>query len=450
MTESFLKDGPFIGHFMIFMAMGAGANWVLPTALAQEIPYLENTQPERLCIATYMNVANAVGLLSMLLYVYALRMNIVIPYSYSVPSLLWASSLGCFFSAAVYKIVIDNASIMLYLCCFIGGSIGCLSSVIMNPFMTSFENNFISAARSGGSFYIMLCAFIALAQNPGSSHLRFSPSVYFVIFGAILILPVFAYRYIVSNNVGGRKINISDAVANNSVTNPAWEDISEDDIFPSKKPNTAVFQIASVAEKREVMPTSSAFFGESSANALLRCFADFVVPTNLRTKYPWLRDAIPYMMTVGWINFNTWGLVTSLTPFAMSAASNGSGSIQLATAYQLGAIALVCGDVSTTFFKIPIYIGVLIFSACCINIYVASGGGRGYDTPAAAPILICIFTLQRFVESHMITSTYRSVATVFSAETREAASRAVGMIDMLSTTAGAIISLIIVTTVYSC
>jgi hypothetical protein len=39
-------------HFFLFMVMGSGANWVFPTALAQEIPYFEDNQPEGMSCPT--------------------------------------------------------------------------------------------------------------------------------------------------------------------------------------------------------------------------------------------------------------------------------------------------------------------------------------------------------------------------------------------------------------
>ena len=42
-----------ITGFIIFMIMGSAPNWVFATALAQEIPFFE--QSDGLCIATYMN-----------------------------------------------------------------------------------------------------------------------------------------------------------------------------------------------------------------------------------------------------------------------------------------------------------------------------------------------------------------------------------------------------------
>ena len=75
----------------------------------------------------------------------------------------------------------------------------------MNPFMTSFKNNYISAARSGGSGYILLCALVALAQDPGSDNMRFSVTVFMSIFGILLCLPILGYIYITRYKIGLRE-----------------------------------------------------------------------------------------------------------------------------------------------------------------------------------------------------------------------------------------------------
>ena len=37
-------------------------------------------------------------------------------------------------------------------------------------------------------------------------------------------------------------------------------------------------------------------------------------------KYPWLRPVIPYMLAMSWINFNTWGIISVIIPFAIAKA----------------------------------------------------------------------------------------------------------------------------------
>ena len=127
-----------------------GANWVLPTVLFQQIPYFQEHNPEGLCISTYMNASVNCGLIVFFIFIFINEYIKHIDNSVVVPYLLATSVLGTFFSAFVYNVTSGNVSIMLYLCCMIGGSVGCLSSVVMNPYMTQFKNDMITAARMGG------------------------------------------------------------------------------------------------------------------------------------------------------------------------------------------------------------------------------------------------------------------------------------------------------------
>ena len=98
-----------------------------------------------------------------------------------------------------------------------------------------------------------------------------------------------------------------------------------------------------------------------------------------------------------------------------------------------------------------IYIGLLFFISFCFTIYFASTNMSGFHTPEEAPVIvIIIFSIERFIEAHLVTSTYRAIATEFDLKDRQPASRAVGMCDQASTTLGAVISTILVTALYSC
>ena len=108
------------------------------------------------------------------------------------------------------------------------------------------------------------------------------------------------------------------------------------------------------------------------------------------------------------------------------------------------------GDLSTAFFKMRIYIGLTIFTSFCFTIYLASTNMSGFHTPSSPVIVIIIFSIERFIEAHLVTSTYRAIATEFDLKDRQPASRAVGMCDQASTTLGAVISTVLVTALYSC
>lgn len=140
-------------------------------------------------------------------------------------------------------------------------------------------------------------------------------------------------------------------------------------------------------------------------------------------------------------------------PFTIKNASvdqSNSGAGNLSVAYQLGAMALLVGDISTVYCRLPIRYTTLVFTLCVAIIYIGLLNLPIYHTSAAAPLLIFFFTLGRLMEAHMLTSCYRQVAAKFSEQDREHASRALGVADQFSTTAGAIISTFTVYSVASC
>jgi hypothetical protein len=182
----------------------------------------------------------------------------------------------------------------------------------------------------------------------------------------------------------------------------------------------------------------------------LTSFCNWVVSDKYHKQYPWLRETVPYMMTVGWVNFNTWGIVTAVIPFAMANVSPGSGSVNLSIAYEIAAFLLCAGDFSTTFFQLPVFPSVVAFTAFCFTVYSAAITSQGFTNAAAPVIVIMIYSIERFLEAHVVTSSYRAIATRFPIIYRQSASKAVGISDQVSTACGAIVSTIFVSVLFSC
>jgi hypothetical protein len=469
-------DMEYITTFLKFAVMGAGANWVYPSALAQEIPYFQRTQPEGLCVATYMNATTNLGLLAVITYFTIIRFFGPIPHSYAVPMILFFSAFGSYLSAVVYSVTVNGSSMYLFLCCAIGGAVGALSSVVMNPFLTNYQNDFISASRTGGSACILLSAMLALIQSPGSvDSTRFTPHAYMLTFAVILSFPIFSYRHIVRNGIGLRSgVFLHDCVSradlfdleaiegaggggssgsgNGSGTtsdtkggmirmsqmggraaegasadaygSPAYTtrrqrtgtmdsvgvnvglDIDSDTperhgsssgtVHPRRRTRDDSDDINSSSSSnggsgsrtRSRSPAGSRTightaglphpshnpsldsYGDSSyhrglglgadtqgdgdasdasvdthpysrsrrASALCDLLAAWL-PRSLTNHYPWLVNALPLCLVVGVVNFNTWGMITALSPFAFSNASFdvSGGAASLALAYELGA-----------------------------------------------------------------------------------------------------------------
>ena len=280
--------------------MGMGPNWVQPTAISQEVPYLQNFAPERLCLATYLNASVNCGLIVTIFYLLILKFGNthLVSSSIVVPSIIIISCLCCFAAAAVNGLILAGISLPLYIVAFIGGGVGSLSSVVMNPFLMQFENNFITASRSGGSGAILLTAVVAIIQSPGRNE-RFDSGVYLTVFGCLLSLPIFAYRYIVKYKLGVRE--------ERAVPSPIESD--EDNKY----------YITSI-EKTQENPINTSLATTSSSSSIATLTSSVNDNANLVFwNTTWFKTLLPYLFIVAWVNLNTWGLIGKLiyihTPF---------------------------------------------------------------------------------------------------------------------------------------
>jgi len=376
-------------NFAIFFILGFGPNWVIPSALFQQVPWLMRSQPEGLCLATYMNASVNVGVLSVVLYSVLMRRFVhhdgdgdgdgAIPLSMIIPAILAVSCFNAFLAAGVYSITVSHISILLFLCCAIGGSVGSMSSVCMNPFLMKYKGDLISASRSGGSGLIMLCALVAAVQQPGSSSELFNTSSYLSIFGCFLALPIISYVYISrypeqllreqqevkKEEVQDHKLTMTTkemSAAENAAAKDEEEALSPDRsshamINPLLVGSSEPSSILSLPKSNlEVDQGASAPPASSSSSYSSASFFSF--------SPPFRSIVLPYACSVGWINFNTWGLLSSLVPFAIHNASStvGNGPLMLSFAYEISAVFMMFGDLSTVYFKIPFFTSLTVFT----------------------------------------------------------------------------------------
>jgi len=169
-----------------------------------------------------MNGFVNLGVISVVIYLYYIKMCGPLPPTYIIPVLLSLTCTGLFLAAVVYDLEVDGTSLPLFFCSFIGGIVGCTASVVMPQFLMKYENICISACRSGGSAMILLCALIAAIQQPGSSNPNFSVPVYYTIFAFIMILPMPAYYYIIKDGLGVRTVDTSKEVELDAIDNGTW------------------------------------------------------------------------------------------------------------------------------------------------------------------------------------------------------------------------------------
>ena len=480
-----------------------------------------------------MNVSTNIGVLTVVIYFFLLKYIYQVPHSIAVPIILIFSPTAAFLAAFVHDVTIYNVSIFLFLCCAIGGSAGSLSAVIMNPFLTNYKSDFISASRSGGSFCIVLSAILAAIQSPGSKNPRYSTKYYMLLIGIILSFSIFAYFYIVKNGIGLRdaiKINVlignndeNDSNSNsnsksncqdvnvpctkNLLHNNCQMDDSCDKLLENNYYNTLcntenscdeennnnddhndnhniinhsnientnnrnnctgnpiVILLQDERQKNNDITsyerTNSSTNSETSiidreTNVIIKTKIHYciesILPKKLLDSCPYLVQVLPMCAVVGFVNFNTWGMVTAVSPFAFQNVSvPGEGSNSLGLAYEIGAVCLMLGDFSTTFGFIPVKYAIALFTFFTSMIYISAMNVLPVHSTIGSSLLILSFSLGKFFEAHLVTSIYIKVASNFSASEREDAARAVGISDQIFTTMGSIMSSLLVARFVSC
>jgi hypothetical protein len=386
----------------------------------QQVPWFSEHLPEELCVATYLNVAAACAALCAFVYFFLTENRYKVPHSVAVPALLALSFIASVFVAFTYDYTIHGNSFYLFAGHFLATIVGAFSSIIFNPFMAQYEAKYISAARGGGSTAILFSAVLGLIQSPGKDP-RFSPTVFVLIFSGIFIFPFFAYRIIVRDGIGLRQVSA------NSDEN---QSVNMDD---SKVLLTSSYTSSETVDKDRVQVEV--------------IHKPFVYMWNK----PWFKFTLPYALSIGWVNYNTWGMLSAITPFALDyAAVNVSKFLLLALAYEIGAFALVLGDLSTMFVRLPFNVSLFTFTVASFSIYLAALNLEGFHTPASGPILVVCFSVGRFYEAHILTSSFRAIANNLPHGQRDEASRMLGLFDQISTTLGIITSTVLITLLVDC
>lgn len=136
-----------------------------------------------------------------------------------------------------------------------------------------------------------------------------------------------------------------------------------------------------------------------------------------------------------------WGVIPAVLPFAFEKASPEFGSVYLSAAYELATFTLVAGDLSTTLIKLPRLPCLLFFSITTGATYAtALGFVPMFLQPIWAPVLVIVFALGRFVEAHLLTVVFVTIASTFPPSIKERSTRFVGLADIFCISCGSVVS----------
>ena len=316
----------------------------------------------------------------------------------------------------------------------------------------------ISAFRSGGSGSLLLVAILAMIQDPGSDNIRFSSRIYILIFAIILTLSPWSYIYINTHGIGLKptELNVNKDENNNSTelsesVNPIQKENNlESDSKDDKDINTNHKSLSS--SSLTYSPAINSSDDKTPLDFIARYVANLIVKNILEgrlspEKLPWAQYLIPYMLTVGILNFISRGIIPGILPLSLdNTTSGGNGSFNLSVAYQVEAFFFLFGDLSTAKITFPFSYGLILFLIFSFVIFIVGvdSSNDTYKNNAAGPVIIILFSFSRFIEAHMITMTFRIIATRIPSHLREEAARAVALTDQIAFTLGSIILSILI------
>jgi hypothetical protein len=479
MQSSSLNDALTFGTFML---MGAGANWVAVSAIAQETSIFIEESPQGLCVGSFLTISNNAGFLGVLLYFAIFRRVRPIPHVVAMPVIFFMGMTSLFLAAFAFNQVVDNVSLFLYLANFLAGAVGAVGSVIQPQFLAYYKDHLITAGRAGGNAGILISAIVAIAQSPGGLE-RFPARTYLLVFACLLMIPIFPFYAITKYRIGERGKPLYDNSRDGSGINSNYllenqgnssfvghvkdnnrsstldiekEEESSDLRQGSGSASVLMEQIRpSLPMVSNTMPllgraSQPVYHEDPSSVVLTEVIAErlikLVLPSIDAEELLWMKKTLPYALAVGFADFCAFGILTSAAPFAYSKTSENGGFLNLTISIQAGSCVLVFGDLLTTYCHIPLRFIVPTMFGCTLVFVLAAFG-----VISPPPYLLIVFAAMiNFMEAHTLTSTYRTIATKFPGQVNQKAARLVGFTDGLLNTSGAVLGVTVVASVASC
>ena len=324
--------------FLVFTVLGSGPSWTYGSLLIQEIAYFENTQPEELCMGSWMNVMVAYGLSLSLLYFVFIKYVYAVPHEIGMPVLMAIAALSTFGVAFTWSWTVDVAgeyrSISLYFFCFLAGTIGSLMYVILLPFMTAYDDDAVTYARAGCDTLAILISLVSVLQNTGSTtNVRFGPTAFYLGFGFYMLLPLLAYFYVVHTKLGLRVVvdqksnsfdieddsflkvaDLDSGLLIDSLTSETTR-LLDEQIPPMYVSAEKVESVDSPFRPEQGVASSSSLQrSEIYVLDSLKDFSELKMSDEdiIKDESKWLLKLLPLMVTVGFIDFNTVNKMTEV------------------------------------------------------------------------------------------------------------------------------------------
>jgi hypothetical protein len=505
MNEALLGkiEDPLGWDHILYFFIGWGTSWTVPTAIGQQVPIYERSQPEGYCIAAYNNIANGLAILPLYLYMYLIKLYgpDFIQQSTLIYGMLGSNVCICIFNAFLYHYTIGEWSVYLFVSVFWASVIGSMGLVVMYAYLMDKKPKIITCTRAGGSFAALSCGMLAGAQQPGKTHPNFSSTVYMLIFAGLMVVPLPAFWYAHKYKVGmktlwnknenrlntsehsnksdqmdkERSISQTSVSINGSVVSIIENPLSvtvgsirnqdEDKVQSQYGMTSASTSIDRIYPNGEDHDTEEDF-DEGKMYSLVQLFhlqensVGYQFCTTFVGSYAhspfltgWMCKTLPYTAVICLIDFNTWGILGSFAPFAFENMSPEGKSYEFQS-YSIMVVGFVmlAGDSSTWFGHMPFYIIIPIYCILSLIVLICASVGRDNVQPsnASAITLVIILGTIRFIDPHVVTSCLRRISKRISPHNAQRASRFTGLLDQTFVFFGAIAAYCIIQSSFEC
>jgi hypothetical protein len=497
----------------VFTLFGVGPSWMAVNALYQQVPYFELSQPEGYCIAAYITFAISAGAIFPFLVLLYNKLNDgkTLPHSITLPFILGMSLCVLLLISILWHVEISGHSIMLFLCACLAGGQGGLFSVLVMPFLSNYDADCITSARTGSSLGSIACGLLALAQQPGADNSAFTPTVYFLIWASVASISVFSYREIISNGIGLIKtttkesihddINVIEQGTRHHTTtvltdNPMLTSTTTTTLGEDNTPNNNIeMKILNIATKSntdtkdcathttngsdidaaEIRTTNVVLFRKEPLAYLEKKFVELqysiivnICPCLDLKAVTWLYTCLPYASALAFVDFHSFGIVPSFFPIALKNASAAYITTSLDTkdiqrsflsyTYSFSSIFGFLSTFSTYWLKIPLRYALLVYSTMTIFIIIMSSSSfepsssMAIKTKILAPLLCIAQVCHASCTTYILAIVWRSISDakkMSSSIDREKSAAFIGYCDQIFALIGAGTGLLILTVFHS-
>ena len=161
---------------VLFGTVGAGCSWLLPHLIMVEIPRWQQTAPEHLCLAAYVNLWVHLGVVSVPLQYSLMRL---FPGVVSDASSVWFLLVLELCSLVALTAMWQISSTVVLGFSFVGGAIASVSCVVLVPYVISAGGGQSDIADTlfGMRLSVVASSVVGLIQQPGGA-MHFSSTIF--------------------------------------------------------------------------------------------------------------------------------------------------------------------------------------------------------------------------------------------------------------------------------